>query len=89
MVLLRYSLVALVMVMNTRIAEPKLNSAAQPHPGFVHNVLPNGLTVSVCQLCLTPIASPTPASLRMAERNHCWKSHPNHNSTKPGTLAAA
>jgi hypothetical protein len=45
-------------------------STASPRPGFVHTILANGLTVSTCQRCFTPIGSPTPASLRMAEENH-------------------
>jgi hypothetical protein len=45
-------------------------SADSARPGFVHTILANGLTVSTCQRCFTPIGSPTPASLRMAEENH-------------------
>jgi hypothetical protein len=45
-------------------------STDSPSPGFVRKTLANGLTVSTCQRCFTPIGSPTPASLRMAEENH-------------------
>jgi hypothetical protein len=45
-------------------------SPSLPRPSFVYKILANGLTVSTCQRCFTPIGSPTPASLRMAEKNH-------------------
>jgi hypothetical protein len=46
-------------------------NAVAPAPGFVHNTVPNGLTISTCLRCLKSIGSPTPASLRIAEESHC------------------
>jgi hypothetical protein len=58
--------------MTDKIGKPdkKGMSADSPRPGFVHTILANGLTVSTCQRCFTPIGSPIPSSLRMAEENH-------------------
>jgi hypothetical protein len=58
--------------MTDKIGKPdkKGMSADSPRSGFVHTILANGLAVSTCPHCFTPIGSPTPASLRMAEENH-------------------
>jgi ribosomal protein S27E len=40
------------------------------HANFVQTTMANGLTISTCLTCSTIIASPTSASLRMAEENH-------------------
>jgi hypothetical protein len=56
--------------------------ARSPLDGFVHKTLPNGLTISVCQRCKKSIASPTPASLRMAEENHLCPLTPRTRKSK-------
>jgi hypothetical protein len=45
-------------------------SLSTPQGLFVHEVIPNGLTVSTCLTCTTVLASPTAAVLEVAETAH-------------------
>ncbi len=53
-----------------RMTDKSAINVNSPLPGFVQQRLANGLTISTCLLCMKSIASPTPASLRIAEENH-------------------
>ena len=53
-------------------------SLSTPQGLFVHEVIPNGLTVSTCLTCTTVCASPTAAVLEIAEAAHECKEIGQH-----------
>jgi hypothetical protein len=56
--------------MDTTMTDKKNALHNSPLPGFVHKTLANGIRVSTCLHCKKSLASPTSASLKMAEENH-------------------